>query len=94
MPTYDLATAEQRLRKIGSFEWLLSGAQWWSAKDVSDQLQKEGIGGHKETVLRWFKTLTNTKDFGGLGLRAKRDDLVQYFAEHINDVRADSEQGA
>ena len=94
MPVYDLVTAERRLRDIGGFDWLLGGTQWWSAKDVSDQLQQQGIGGHKETVLRWFKTMPNTKDFGGLGLRAKRDDLVLFFAEQITDVHSVGEQGA
>src|SRR5258708_1975873 len=94
MPKYNRATAEQRLRDIAGFDWLLGGTQWWSAKEVSDHLQEQGIGGHKETVIRWFKMLPNTKDFGGLGLRATRDDLILFFAERIADIQNDSDAGS
>lgn len=85
-----LAEAEQKLHALGGFDWLLSGTQWWAAKDVSEHLKESGIGGHKETVTRWIKTLPGTQDFGGLGLRAKRDELIIFFATRITSASGES----
>ncbi len=88
----DMAEAEQRLRALGGFDWLLGGQQWWSARDVSEHLKTAGIGGHKDTVTRWFKMLPQTQDFAGLGLRASRADLIRFFATRSRSASTDDGQ--
>lgn len=92
MPELTLADAEARLRAHGGYDWVLSGQQAWSAAEVAQRLGEMGIRVSKDTVTRWFKTLLNTQDFGGLGLYASRADLVLFLASrNVRDAVSDDQ---
>jgi hypothetical protein len=75
-----LDQAIERLRGRGGYEWLIDGPESWYAADVAEQLTKRGITVSRDTVVRWFKLMPHTQDFGKLGFSASRADLLLFFA--------------
>jgi len=84
MPEIPLPEAEESLRRMGRFAWLLDGRQAWSVSDLAQAYEAAiGVAISHDTVMRWFKRLPDggAENYGGtIGWRAQRDALVVFFA--------------
>lgn len=88
MPDLTIEQAIALLRQQGGYDWLIDGAEAWSASNVADRLCESGIEVSSDTVVRWFKTLPTYQDFGKLGIYASRSVLLVYFASKIRGAQA------
>jgi hypothetical protein len=80
MPDLTLDQAEAILRARGDYAWALSGKQRWTVMEIKEQLNAMDIDVSRDTVTRWVKKWPQTEDFGYLGLRASRADLILFLA--------------
>ena len=80
LPDLPLNQAEAILRARGDYAWALSGKQRWTVMEIKEKLNAMDIAVSRDTVTRWVKTWPQTEDFGYLGLRASRADLILFLA--------------
>jgi hypothetical protein len=90
--TTELDQAKQKLIEHGGYAWLLEGGAFWSAKQVIEELGKNGRQVSVSTVNRWFRELPHTQ--GGFGpgcLTASKNDLIVLFASQMGQSRRRSD---
>ena len=86
MEAQDLLDATQKLDAHGGYGWLLKGQSFWTPTQVMEGLEVEGMPVSNDTVVRWFRSLPHTQDFGGRGgIRASKNDLILFFAGRMAD---------
>lgn len=79
-----LQAAREKLADHGGYNWLLEGRSFWTPAQVMGDLESEGMPVSNDTVVRWFRSLEHTQDFGGRGgIRASKNDLILFFASRM-----------
>jgi hypothetical protein len=90
MPQLTFEEAAQRLRALGGMERLLEAGPWISPSDLVDLLKGTPLEAARTTLIRWLDDLPGTVEVEGLGLRAKRDEVIIMLASKIRQRNTDT----
>ena len=90
MPQLTLEQAMERLRALGGMEQLFHAGSWISPSDLAELLKGTPLEAARTTLLRWLSDLPGTVEVEGLGVRAKRDEVIILLASKIRQRSTDT----